>query len=819
VHAWSVGDDLTHRFNPELGSGRVTAIEGRVLVVHFAHAGATLKLAATSDALVPEAEQSHRRDRSLLERLAAGEIDDTEDFLTRLDILHLLASREASGLGSFLGGRVRLFPHQLHVAERATARMPVRWLLADEVGLGKTIEAALVMNRLLHTQKIERCLVVVPEVLTVQWLGELWRKYHQVFTLLDAPRLADVARDFGAGFNPFDTHRRAVIALETLVERPELTGQAVAAGIDLLVVDEAQRLRRSPGHPGGPAYRAIAPIAALGRHVLLLSATPLEDDAHGFFRLLQLLRPEEFPEGMDVDVRLASGVSLPPCTSSTRRVDIGGLPPRAPVAVDLPSAALAPGTSPSTPLEMTLSVPKGQARPANATGPSDPVAGRRALDRIRRALASGAALKAVLGPDETELRQQAEAMDRTDPRLQWLLTQAKRWRQANEKTLVFVAHRETLEMLRDALSARAQLASGVFHEELSAARRDTEVALFRADDGPSILVSTEAGGEGRNFEFCHRLVLYDLPWKPSAVEQRIGRLDRIGRRIPVEIIYFRPPSGIGADVVRLFERLGLFREPMAGVEPQLAHVESALEAIALQPDGLSDAQLEHLLAAAQAARARIHEAAYQQLHRDPYRAALASTILGRVPEGLDALVEQVVVNAASRLSFRIEPVRGRRAYAIEFGNEAIVDSLPGIPGGSSFVGSFDREYAVEDESIDFFASGHPLVEGLLAYFEEDRKGRVARLEVVIADREAGQVGSGLIAIYRDGPQFEVVAFDAGGQARPDWADAFSRRSLDARKMKAEDAAAHDWPGLVARLAPQLGDRRPHAIAAVVVRDR
>ena len=155
---------------------------------------------------------------------------------------------------------------------------------------------------------------------------------------------------------------------------------------------------------------------------------------------------------------------------------------------------------------------------------------------------------------------------------------------------MFVAHRETLEMLRDALSARAQLASGVFHEELSAARRDTEVARFRADDGPSILVSTEAGGEGRNFEFCHRLVLYDLPWRPSAVEQRIGRLDRIGRRIPVEIVYFRPASGIGADVVRLFERLGLFREPMAGVEPQLAHVERALEAIALDPDGsLSDA--------------------------------------------------------------------------------------------------------------------------------------------------------------------------------------------------------------------------------------
>ena len=127
-----------------------------------------------------------------------------------------------------------------------------------------------------------------------------------------------------------------------------------------------------------------------------------------------------------------------------------------------------------------------------------------------------------------------------------------------------------------------------------------------------------------------------------------------------------------------------------------------------------------------------------------------------------------------------------------------------MPGGSSFVGSFDREYAVEDETIDFFASGHPLVEGLLAHFEEDPKGRVARLELHIP----GQHGAGLIAIYKDGPQFEVAAFDADGRARPDWAEAFRRRSLAARRMKPEDAAAHDWPALVARLAPAAREPPP-----------
>ena len=843
--SWRTGDYLTHRFNPELGIGRVTGLEARALVVEFPRSGTTLRLAANTDALIPVDLSPGRPVRitetreettivaqlpdgtlrlasgrtasfhalwpvelegALLEQLAVGDLDDVEDFVTRLDILHLLTLREADGLGSFLGGRVRIFPHQLHVAERASASDPVRWLLADEVGLGKTIEAALILNRLVHAGKVDRCLVVAPDTLTVQWLGELWRKYHQVFTLLDAQRLADVARDFGPAFNPFDAHRRVVIALEMLIERPQLTDQAVQAGIDLLVVDEAQRLRRPPGHPGEPGWRAIAPIAGIGRHVLLLSATPLEDDAHGFFRLLQLLRPQEFPEDVSFEARLSLATPLPACTSSTRRTDIGGLPPRVgiPITLDNPS--------------------KWQLRDAveaavrGMTAP-DLVARRQKIDRVRRALASGAALRAALGaasgPAEQTLRDQAEAMDVSDPRLDWLLSQAPRWRDAREKTLVFVAHRETLEMLRTAISHRAQLATGIFHEGLSPAQRDTEVARFRDHDGPSLLVSTESGGEGRNFEFCRRLVLFDLPWKPSIVEQRIGRLDRIGRRIPVEIVYFRPPSGIGSDVVRLFETLGLFREPLAGLEPQLAHVEGALEEIALDPSAsLSAERFEALVSEAHAARTRIREAAYQQLHRDPYRSDMAAGILARVPWELDALNEEVVVTACIGLGFTIERPRGHRIFAIELGNGALVDDLPGVPRGSSYVGSFDREEAVEHETIDFFASGHPLVEGIIAHFEDSAVGRVARFEVEIG----GEHGEGLVAVYKDGPVFDVVAIDSAGQTRPDWAAAIRQRPLRAHPVTNDANEDVDWAGLVRRLGTQLdATRRPHALAAIMVR--
>jgi ATP-dependent helicase HepA len=299
------------------------------------------------------------------------------------------------------------------------------------------------------------------------------------------------------------------------------------------------------------------------------------------------------------------------------------------------------------------------------------------------------------------------------------------------------------------------------------------------------------------------------------VEQRIGRLDRIGRRIPVEIVYFRPPSGIGADVVRLFEALGLFREPLAGLEPQLAHVEGALEEVALDPQAsLSSERFDALVAEAHAARTRIREAAYQQLHRDPYRSDMGPGILARVPAELDALNEQVVVAACERLGFTIERPAGRRRYAIEVGNTALVDGLPGVPGGSTYVGTFDREEAVEDETIDFFASGHPLVEGIFAHFEDGSQGRAAWLEIDMGADE----GDGLLAIYKEGPGFEVVALDSTGRSRLDWAAAVRQGPLSARPVTSEVTENRDWPGMVRRLGALLDPaRRPHALAAIVVR--
>jgi ATP-dependent helicase HepA len=844
---WKPGDRLTHRLNPDLGPGRVREVRGRSVVVDFPETGETLTLAADTEALVPftltpgtrarlettgeavvveTCEEGHCRladgrevpleslwplpaEVPPLERLARGQLDGFEDFANRLDGLRLERLRQAEGLGSFLGGRIRLFPHQLYAAERATQTSPVRWLLADEVGLGKTVEACLILNRLIHTGQAARTLIVAPETLTLQWLGELWRKHHQIFVLLDDKRLADVARDYGDGFNPFEVHPRAIVGLDTLASHRRLTEQAVAAGVDLLVVDEAHHLRRPPGHPGNEAYRAIAPIAALGKNVLLLTATPLEDDAHGFFRLLQLLRPEDLPETESFEERLAKRIPLPPCTSATRRADIGGLPPRVAAPVDLAASDW----------EALARLERRMREPA-PNQEDNALVRRRRAERTLRALASPAALSQVLDRPEREdpgLSILLSEAERTDPRTRWILEQAPGWFQRGEKTLLFVAHRETLERLKDAVERFALVRAGIFHEDLSPERRDIEVAQFRLADGPPLLISTEAGGEGRNFEFCHRLVLFDLPWNPAVVEQRIGRLDRIGRTRPTEIVYFRPPAGLGKALAALYEQIGLFEEPLGGLERELRHVAREVERVAL--DGPAEPGPEifaGVLEEARTARTRVHEAAFHELHRDPYQPEMAASILARVPPDLDQTNEDVVLRAAARFGFEVEEQSGSRTWLIAYGGEALVDYIPGVPLGSSFSGTFDREEAVERESLEYFASGHPLVEGILGELEEGPRGRVAALQLV-GDEDF----FGLLALYRRGEVFEAVVVDAQGRPRPDLADRLTAESLrpepvDVKKWTAQAA----WGKTVRRMAAGLptGDE-PQAVAALRIRRR
>jgi ATP-dependent helicase HepA len=134
-----------------------------------------------------------------------------------------------------------------------------------------------------------------------------------------------------------------------------------------------------------------------------------------------------------------------------------------------------------------------------------------------------------------------------------------------------------------------------------------------------------------------------------------------------------------------------------------------------------------------------------------------------------------------------------------------------VAGGASFLGTFDREAAVADESLDFFAAGHPLVEGLLAHLQESPMGRVCLLGL-----EASEPALGLLALYRDGPGLQAVAVDETGRSRPEWAAALTRRPLRTRRVRGEDTRDPGWPARIRRLAAALDPRRqPVALAAVL----
>ena len=721
---WRVGAKLVHPFNPELGIGVVREVDGRFLEVEFIEAERTLRLSAEASGLEPlvlpagaravliesgeEVRIALARDHLYeladgrtvddaelwpletgdepLEKLVRGRIDPLFSFRNRIEGMQLAELRESGGLGSFLGGRIELFPHQLHTALAAVERDPVRWLLADEVGLGKTIEACLVLSALVRTGRAQRALVVAPGTLVVQWLGELYRKFHQIFVWLDEARLESAVLDYGEDANPFDVHPFGVIALELLGSEPELLRQAREVGLDLVVIDEAHHLDGQP-HSG-----ELRELVAEARHALLLTATPLKADREGFFRLLSLLHPDTFPSFADFQERLASGAARMPCTSAVRRQDLGGLPPRVPRCIELPA----------------------------------------------------------LPPAGAELRK--------DPRAAWIAERVRDWLARREKVLVFVHGVEELERLARFLERATTTHVSMFHEEITQARRDIEVARFRDSNAP-VLLCSEAGGEGRNFQFCDRMIHYDLPLDPVALEQRIGRLDRIGRTKPVEIVYFRPAESF-PDVAGLYDRLDLFGVPSAGLDAALAGVQQALEA------AVAGAPLdaEELALRVDEARRRGVRDLPRSFYPDAYDGSQRGAILARVPDDLEARTRAFCRGAARDLGLTLVEKGGVSMQFVELGATLLVEGLPGVPDGARYLGTFDRVEALQHDELDFFASGHPLVEGLLLELEDGARGRAT----VFRCQAEGVEGTGLLCVFRMDSGVRYVVVDTRGKLRPEW---------------------------------------------------
>ncbi len=187
------------------------------------------------------------------ERLFAGQIDKHRAYQLRLDTLRYYREQQQSPVAGLLGARIQLLPHQLYIANEIASRYAPRVLLADEVGLGKTIEAGLIIHQQLITGRAKRVLIAVPDSLVYQWLVEMLRRFSLLFTIADEERC--VALVESGAENPFETAQLVLCSVSFLSGQPARLAQAAQAGWDLLVVDEAHHLewngqQASPGLPG-----------------------------------------------------------------------------------------------------------------------------------------------------------------------------------------------------------------------------------------------------------------------------------------------------------------------------------------------------------------------------------------------------------------------------------------------------------------------------------------------------------------------------------------------------------------------------------------
>ena len=474
-----------------------------------------------------------------LDRLLASQIDYKEWYDLRIEALLMQANMQLSPLRGMIGARVGLIPHQLYIAHEVGQRFAPRVLLADEVGLGKTIEAGLIIHQQLKTGRSERILILVPDSLQYQWMIEMRRRFNLQFSLFDLTRTASI-KEHDPDFNPFLTEQCIIASVDLMVDHDDLREQALEAGFDLLVVDEAHHLTWSEEQGGNDRYDLIEELAEKTPGVLLLTATPEQLGVESHFARLRLLDPQRF-SSLD---RFLSEEEQYHHTAKIAEVLMSDLPlePEHLSAIQ----ALLGHSIQDEPEQRFRAIHELLDR--HGTGrilfrnTREAIQGFPGRDCQPVALAAPATwskdgkLREQMWPEEAQLD---GAWMENDPRVMWLM-EMLRTALKHKKVLLIARSGPVVEALENVLRLHAGIRTAMFHEGMSLLERDQAAAYFAEDSyGAQILLCSEIGSEGRNFQFASDLILFDLPINPDVLEQRIGRLDRIGQenRIQIHVPY------------------------------------------------------------------------------------------------------------------------------------------------------------------------------------------------------------------------------------------------------------------------------------------
>lgn len=507
------------------------------------------------------------------DRLFAGQIDKDSYFRLRVETLQHIKRQQSSDTYGLLGPRVQILPHQFYIAHQVALRHAPRVLLADEVGLGKTIEAGLILHQQLMTERVERVLIVVPESLIHQWLVEMLRRFNLHFSILDRERctLLEETEDG----NPFESSQLVLCNLSFLTEEEGRQQQAIDAGWDLMIVDEAHHLTWSENHVSAE-YQCIDKLARSIAGLLLLTATPEQLGIESHFARLRLLDPSRFydlnkfqqeqdhyrpvndlvqalienPQKSQQDAGLLTDLESylgEEIVSEFEHADDADL------SVDHLIQSLLDRHGTGRVLfrntrDTVAGFPERKLHEYPLVLPEQYHIELEALD-VEFDLPT--LLNQHLHP-ESLYWEQDEWLD-FDPRATWLVDFLEN--HYEDKVLLICAHAETALALEYYVRLKSSSRAAVFHENLSIIERDRAAAYFADDeDGANILICSEIGSEGRNFQFAHHLILFDLPLNPDLLEQRIGRLDRIGQTqtIQLHVPYFE--TGAQARLIHWYHK-------------------------------------------------------------------------------------------------------------------------------------------------------------------------------------------------------------------------------------------------------------------------
>ncbi len=457
------------------------------------------------------------------DRFFTGNTDPGAWFNLRYETWRHIRRLQQSPVRGLSGGRTALLAHQLYIAHEAAGRYAPRIMLADEVGLGKTIEAGLIVHHRLINGLSRRILIIVPEALLYQWLVEMLRRFNLRFSIFDEERWAETH-----GGNPF-LAEQLVLCSQSLFSGHALRAQQVSeAEWDMVVVDEAHHLQWDEMSPS-PEYQLIEKLAGLTPALLLLTATPEQLGKKSHFARLRLLDPDRF---YGFDRFLDEEKEFEPVARAARLL--------------LEGRALDNGLKRT--LKVLLQRDKVEALLERVADPDTASAATEELVNVLLDFhGTGRVLfrnsrQSIRGfPKRQRFAYELDAVDETqapdllsDPRFLWLVNKVAEL--GGEQALLICHEAQLAVELERNLKSRYGLRCTVFHEGMSIIERDRAAAYFAdPESNVRLLICSEIGSEGRNFQFTHHLILFDLPVNPDLLQQRIGRLDRIGQRHSIQI--------------------------------------------------------------------------------------------------------------------------------------------------------------------------------------------------------------------------------------------------------------------------------------------